>query len=82
MWIHRIVGCLMLILTIIFVGLEINKKKGYIDKENPHTLIGLTILTLVLIQFSLGFFSKSRLNSLKWKTIWIMRIKKLHRVNK
>jgi hypothetical protein len=68
MWIHRITGTTILVLTIIFVILMIKRKDGFINMADPHTTLGLFIMTFTISVTLFGVFTKSRMNSLTWRT--------------
>jgi cytochrome b len=70
-------GTTILVLTIVFASLLINK---YDVVSGAHSIIGIIILSTVIFQFLLGIFTRNREKRMRWKTIWILRIKNLHKV--
>jgi ABC-type amino acid transport system permease subunit len=80
MWIHKITGTTILILTITFVVLIIKKEGGSLDTTDPHTTLGLFVMTLNISVTLFGLFTKSRMNSLEWRTQWVLRVKYFHKV--
>jgi integral membrane sensor domain MASE1 len=79
MWIHRIAGGLIMILTIVFASIIIYNN-GSIINTDPHSIIGVIILAVVIFLTLFGVFARSRMNRLKWKTVLILRVKMLHKV--
>jgi hypothetical protein len=79
MWIHRVSGLLMLILTIVFASIIIKDKGGEIE-DNPHSIIGIVILAVVIFTALFGLFTRNKMDSMRWNTIWIIRFKNLHKV--
>jgi cytochrome b len=76
-WLHIISGTIVLILTIVFSSLMINK---YDIVSGSHSIIGIIVLATVIFQFLFGIFTRNREIQMKWKTIWILRIMTLHKV--
>jgi hypothetical protein len=68
MWIHRVSGFLIFVLTIIFASIIIKDKGGEIE-DNPHSIIGLVILAVVIFIIIIGIFTKKRMETMKWNTI-------------
>jgi uncharacterized membrane protein len=79
MWIHRICGALIMILTIAFSSVVIVNEGGTIGND-PHSIIGVIMLAVVIFLTLFGVYTRSRMNRLKWKTLLILRIKMLHKV--
>jgi hypothetical protein len=80
MWIHRVCGALIMILTIVFASILIHDNEGKI-LANAHSIIGVIILAVVMAITLFGVFTRSRMNRLKWNTAWIMRTKNTHKVS-
>jgi putative effector of murein hydrolase LrgA (UPF0299 family) len=64
MWIHRIWGLAILVLTVVFSILGILKSGGI--KKELHSLMGFIVLLLVPIIVLGGFVARSKMNGLKW----------------
>jgi len=79
MWIHRLAGTSILIITLT-LGLLAIKKLDWKLTSNPHNVIGFIVMVWVgLISFG-GIFARSRLNRARWNTKFALRIKKMHKV--
>ncbi len=65
MWIHRVCGTLMLILTIT-LGVNGIRMAGWTVKVHFHNIMGIIILSCVSISVTLGFITQTLLAKLKW----------------
>lgn len=79
MWVHRISGATIFLLTLIFVFKMIAYFDWIIEIE-PHFVIGTIILSLVGVVMLLGVFARSRLNRVQWNTDRALLAKNIHRV--
>lgn len=79
MWIHRVSGAAIMVITIIFSSMAINKVNGI--NNRVHNIFGVIVLSLVILVVLGGVFSRSRLNRLRWKTNLILKVKNGHKVN-
>ena len=77
MWIHRITGTIILILTFTFAIMAINQNDGVISKSY-HAGIGITILCLVTLVAFGGITTRILLNRLTWKTKLALIFKRFH----
>jgi putative Mn2+ efflux pump MntP len=68
MWVHRVTGFCMVLLTFIFALKMIAAFDWEIDTSDPHYIIGSIILSIVGVVMLLGVFSRSRLTRNKWNT--------------
>jgi hypothetical protein len=69
MWIHRISGTIILIITIA-LGLVGIKISGWeLSGDKPHTVIGLIIFFSTFFVAVGGVFARSRARRLQWKTL-------------
>jgi hypothetical protein len=80
MWIHRVSGFLIFAITITFASILINLTGASTRPDNPHAIIGIIILALVIAITLFGVFTRSRMNRLRWKTVLILRVKNMHKV--
>ena len=79
MWIHRIAGTIILIVTLTFAIIAV-VKIGEIE-EMAHNIMGFILLLIVSFIAIGGVFTRSLLNRLKWNTKKILFIKKGHKVS-
>jgi hypothetical protein len=79
MWIHRITGTIILLITFVLGFLALAKKNWTIDKD-LHNVSGFIILVVVLILVLGGVFSRSMMNRIRWNTPLLLKIKFGHRV--
>jgi len=73
-------GLLIFILTMTY-GLLIMKELGWKILKDWHPIIGFIILIFVGLIVVGGFFVGALLNSLRWRTGLVLKIKIGHRVN-
>lgn len=79
MWIHRIAGSLIWLITL-SIGLLAISGSGWVIEDSLHNKIGFFITTVVTLIVLGGVFTRSMMNRLKWRTHIILNIKKGHRV--
>ena len=79
-WVHLVSGLIILVLTFAF-GLLIMKEIGWKIIKDWHPIIGFLVLLSVGMIAIGGLFSGVLMNSIRWKTGAVMRIKKMHKVN-
>ncbi len=68
MWVHRITGSAMVLLTFIFVLKMIAYFGWEIDTSDPHFIIGTVMLSVVGVVMLLGVFARRRLVKSRWNT--------------
>jgi amino acid permease len=79
MWVHRIVGTLILLLTISMGLVGISKMNWELSGDEPHYMIGLIIFFVTIFVAVGGVFARSMTRRLEWKTKVIHRIQGLHK---
>ena len=79
MWVHRISGALILLITLVMAFMALSHKKWYLE-VGIHQIIGVTILTLVTLIAVGGVFNRSMMRRLRWRTADVLRIKRGHQV--
>lgn len=79
MWVHRISGTVILLMTYIMGFLGIKHMNWTIDR-GLHSVMGLLVLLLVFFMTVGGVFTRSMMNRVRWNTGLIIRIKTGHRV--
>ena len=82
MWIHRIAGSIILLITFImgFLALK-NMADPWEIEVALHNLIGFSILCVVLLVVMFGVFTRSMMNRMKWKTKSLIILKYGHKVS-
>ncbi|CDW89749.1 cytochrome b5-like heme steroid binding domain containing protein [Stylonychia lemnae] len=80
MWIHRIVGTLILILTIIMSIVGFRNHKHIFEDLSGHHVIGIIIFFSVNLLVASGIIARSRQIRLKWKTSKILIFKNIHKI--
>jgi uncharacterized membrane protein len=78
MWIHRIGGTAILLITLIF-GIIAVVRIGEVENQ-AHNVMGFILLLIVTFIALGGIFTRSMLNRLKWNTKKALAIKKGHKV--
>ncbi len=73
MWIHRITGTLILLITIALSIVGIAVVGWELNAEDPHHVTGLIVLFATAFIALGGIFARSRTIRLQWKTNTIMR---------
>ena len=81
MWVHRIVGTSILILTIIMSIIGLRNMKYEFSGEVGHYVIGWIIFFGIAFLAGGGIITRSRMNRLKWKTHVILSFKFVHKVS-
>jgi hypothetical protein len=79
MWIHRICGTLILLITMTVAFLTLARKEWTIT-SGPHEILGVVILSLVLLIVLGGVFNRSMMQRLRWRSSLMFRIKMGHRL--
>lgn len=74
MWVHRIVGTLMMLITLV-MGIWSTVKKGI---RGDHGKLGLAMMVLTPCVALFGVFVKSMMNRLIWKTNVALILKIVH----
>ena len=82
MWVHRIVGTSILVLTIIMSIIGLRNMKYEFSGEVGHYVIGWIIFFGIAFLAGGGIITRSRMNRLKWKTHVILSFKFVHKVSK
>ena len=80
MWVHRISGSIIWLITLI-MGLIAVKKAGWEVENSLHTIIGFIVTVVVTFIVLGGVFTRIMMNRLRWKTHLILKIKLGHRVS-
>ena len=78
MWMHRICGTAILILTLVMSFIAIKEINWWIITDVIHTCVGLIILGLVLIIVVWGVMTRYMQVNLKWQTNKILWLKFSH----
>jgi hypothetical protein len=78
MWIHRIGGTAILLITLIFAIIAV-VRIGEVENQ-AHNIMGFILLLIVTFIALGGIFTRSMLNRLKWNTKKALAIKKGHKV--
>ena len=79
MWIHRITGTIILLMTLIMGFLGI-KHMSWTITNDLHSVMGFIVLLLIFFITVGGVFTRSMMNRIKWNTALILKIKTGHRV--
>ena len=82
MWVHRIAGTAILIITIAMGLVGIKKMDWELTGAEPHYVIGLIIFFATLFVAVGGVFARSRIRRLQWKSKFIQRVQFIHKVRK
>ena len=78
MWIHRIFGTMILILTLI-VPINAWRNEGWRIKDNIHSYFGFQVLILVFIVVLLGVATRSIMRRSVWNTRFALNFKFIHK---
>ena len=79
MWIHRITGTIILLMTLVMGFLGI-KHMDWTITNDLHSVMGFIVLLLIFFITVGGVFTRSMMNRIKWNTALILKIKTGHRV--
>jgi hypothetical protein len=79
MWVHRISGTIILLITIALGIVGIKMVGWELSGESPHTVIGLIIFFSTFFVAVGGVFARSRTRRLEWKTKVIHRVRGIHK---
>jgi hypothetical protein len=79
MWVHRISGTIILLITIALGIVGIKMAGWELSGESPHTVIGLIIFFSTFFVAVGGVFARSRTRRLEWKTKVIHRVRGIHK---
>jgi hypothetical protein len=79
MWIHRISGIIILIITWTMALLALSKAKWEVE-IGVHQILGVIILSLVTLIILGGVFNRSMMQRFRWRTADMLKIKRGHRV--
>ncbi len=74
MWVHRISGTLILLITIAFSLTGIYKAGWQLSGKSAHYVLGLIIFFSVLFVAMAGVYARSMTRRLEWATTTIIRI--------
>lgn len=77
MWIHRISGLLIFVLTFI-IGIWGIKETGWQIKNQLHPILGFIVLCTVGFVVIAGIITKMMLEKMTWKTKFLLKIKMGH----
>ena len=80
MWIHRISGLIILLITLTLSFLALSKA-GWEVEIGVHQIMGVIILSLVLLIVLGGVFNRSMMQRFRWRTADMLKIKRGHRVS-
>jgi hypothetical protein len=79
MWVHRISGTIILLITIALGIVGIKMAGWELTGKSPHTVIGLIIFFSTFFVAVGGVFARSRTRRLEWKTMVIHRVRGIHK---
>ena len=78
MWVHRISGTVILLITIAMGLVGIKQMNWELTGTEPHYVIGLIIFFATLFVAVGGVFARSRIRRVQWKSKFIQRVKFIH----
>lgn len=83
MWVHRISGTTVLVLTIVLslYGIRGHGWIIYLTKSDPHHFFGLLIFFAVTFIVAGGIVLRSRMERAQWNTEGILKMKQGHKVS-
>jgi hypothetical protein len=81
MWVHRIFGTLILLITIAMGIVGIKQVGWALEGENGHYVIGLIMTFATLFVALGGVYARSRTRRLLWKSKVIQRVQFAHKVS-
>ena len=79
MWVHRVVGLAIFVLTIALSLVGMRMRNWELGGD-AHYVLGLIIFFSILLLVLGGVMTRSRMNRLKWKTHVILKFKLFHKV--
>ena len=79
MWVHRISGTIILLITFI-IGILAIKNAGWTIDAGIHQALGLITLIFVLLIVLGGVFNRSMMQRVRWNTKKVLTIKTGHKV--
>lgn len=80
MWIHRICGTMILLITIALGIVGIKMSGWELSGESPHNVIGLIVFFATFFVAVGGVFARSRTRRLQWKTRLIHKVRGMHKL--
>ena len=81
MWIHRIAGTIMLLLTLSMGLVGISRMNWTLSGSSAHYVIGLIVFFSIFFVAVGGVAARSVTRRLKWKTKFIHRFQGIHKVS-
>ncbi|CDW80902.1 cytochrome b5-like heme steroid binding domain containing protein [Stylonychia lemnae] len=79
MWIHRIVGTLIFILTVIMSIIGLRNHKYIFFGQYVHHILGFIVFFGITLLVAGGIITRSRMVRLRWKTSTILIFKNIHK---
>lgn len=79
MWIHRVSGALIMVITLIMGIMAFNHQYNTIDSQ-VHTIVGFALMIITVLIVVGGVFTRSMMNRLRWRTPLIIKIKRSHQI--
>lgn len=77
MWIHRVSGVVILVLTYVYCLLALKQNEWKIGNKY-HEVAGFIVMIVTAVIVIGGVFTRSMMNRLRWKTSKIIAIKLTH----
>ena len=78
MWVHRISGTVILLITIAMGLVGIKQMNWELPGTGPHSLVSLITFFATLFVAVGGVFARSRIRGVQWKSKFIQRVKFIH----